>query len=212
MATSDPLGDRMKSYEALTRTSLPRRSFSILRVDGRAFHTWTRGLDRPFDADLADAMDDTARRLTAAVQGAIVGFVESDEISVVYADLGRESTQAWFGGEVQKQVSIAAATAAAAFAVACDLRGRLAGKPLATFDARVFTVPDAVEAANYLIWRQRDAERNSVSMAAQAGVLAPAVAGCGHGRDAGDASGAGRRLGCVPGEVQAWWDRDETDR
>lgn len=166
--STDTLGDRMKAYEAAEATLVPPRSYCVLRVDGRAFHSWTRGLDRPFDAAIAQAMDATAVALCQEVQGAVLGFVQSDEISVVYTDFGRETTQGWFGRKVQKQVSIAAAVATAAFADACLATDHLWNRRLATFDARVFAVPDAVEVANYLIWRQRDAIRNSISMCAQA--------------------------------------------
>jgi tRNA(His) guanylyltransferase len=166
--TTDTLGDRMKEYEATEAYLLPPRSYCVLRVDGRAFHTWTRGLDRPFDEALAAAMDATAIALCQEIQGAVLGFVESDEISVIYTDFGRETTQGWFGRKVQKQVSIAASAATASFAWALPTFPSLLGRRIPTFDARVFTVPDAVEVANYLIWRQRDAIRNSVSMCAQA--------------------------------------------
>lgn len=167
----DELGDRMKSYEAVTKTSLPRRSYTILRCDGRAFHSFTRGLKRPFDESFAADMDATAVALCAEIDGAVAGYVQSDEVSVVMTDFATPSTQAWFDGEVQKITSIAAAVATSAFNQARTARlesiEEIRAARQGLFDARVFTVPDLDEVEAYLIWRQRDAVRNSISMAAQ---------------------------------------------
>lgn len=166
MSDRTALGDRMKQYEAVYKTSLPPRTYSVLRVDGRAFHSLLRGAEKPFDFNFMTAMDNTAVALCAEVQNAVFGYVQSDEISVLVADFTGANTQPWFGGEVQKQVSIAAATATAAFnSEWCD---DISGRKPATFDARVFTLPDVTEVANYFLWRERDAARNSVAMAAQA--------------------------------------------
>ena len=159
----DELGDRMKAYEAEQRAVMPPRSFSVLRVDGRAFHSWTRGLPRPFDPHLAETMDATALALCAEIQGAALAYTQSDEISVLFTDFGSETSQPWFGGVVQKQVSIAASLASVTFN--SEYPRGMASQAL--FDARVFVVPNEAEAANYLLWRNKDAIRNSVSMAAQ---------------------------------------------
>jgi tRNA(His) 5'-end guanylyltransferase len=106
-------------------------------------------------------MDHVAKTLCEEVSGSVFAYVQSDEISLLVTDFALASTQPWFGGEVQKIVSTVAAIATAA------LCGRRPGRP-ATFDARAFTIADPVEVANYFIWRQRDAVRNSISMAAQA--------------------------------------------
>jgi tRNA(His) guanylyltransferase len=161
------LGDRMKDYESVHRTALPPRSYTVIRVDGRAFHTLMRGAARPFDFEFMACMDVTATALCDEVQGAVFGYVQSDEISVLTMDFAGPNSQPWFGGEVQKQVSIAASTATAAFNAHRAADSALAAR-LGTFDARVFTLPSAVEVANYFLWRQRDAIRNSISMAAQA--------------------------------------------
>lgn len=158
---SDPLGDRMKRYEAATKTVLPRRTYTILRVDGRAFHSYLRGAERPYDQQFMADMDQVAVELCKEISGAVFAYTQSDEISVLVVDFQSSGTEPWFGGEVQKMCSIAAATAAAAL---CGRRP--GGTP--TFDARVFTVADPVEVANYFVWRQRDCVRNSVTMAAQA--------------------------------------------
>lgn len=162
----DSLGDRMKSqYEDRTRLYLPRRTYTIVRVDGRAFHSYCRGLTRPFDLDLMVDMDATAVVLCEQMQGACFAFVQSDEISVLLTDFEKVDTEAWFDGNVQKIVSIAASTATMAFN---RERGRRGAPTTATFDARAFTIPDPVEVENYFIWRQQDATRNSISMAAHA--------------------------------------------
>ena len=191
----DELGDRMKTqYENRTRCSLPRRTFTIIRADGRAFHNYTRGLERPFDAALMADTDATAAHLCANIEGCAFGYVQSDEISLLLTDFGNRQTEAWFDGNLQKITSIAASLATAAFNQARwkrHLRARLteietdgasesgradAGprsvetmllSSLACFDARAFTIPDPTEVENYFIWRQQDATRNSISMAAQ---------------------------------------------
>jgi tRNA(His) guanylyltransferase len=155
------LGDRIKAYEAVTKTTLPRRTYTLIRADGRSFHGYLRGAARPYDEQFMADMDATAEALCREVSGAVFAYVQSDEISVLVCDFESAGTQPWFGGEVQKIVSIAAATATAA------LNARRPGK-LATFDARVFTIADPVEVANAFIWRQRDCVRNSITMAAQA--------------------------------------------
>lgn len=151
----------MKDYERIARTQLPRRSWTVMRIDGKAFHSWTRGLERPFSQDLADAMDETARDLCSEISGTVMGYVQSDEISLILTDFGKLNTQAWFDGAVQKMTSVSASLATARF------NTHITGRSSALFDSRVFTVPSVEEAANYLIWRQRDAVRNSISMAAQ---------------------------------------------
>lgn len=158
----DALGDRMKSqYENRAKTFLPRRTYTIIRLDGKAFHTYTRGLDRPYDGKLMDDFAATAEFLCREVGGARLAYCQSDEISLVLTDFDKTSTQAWFDGGVQKITSVSASLATAKF-------NELRPGKLAFFDARVFTIPDPVEVANYLIWRQQDATRNSISMAAQA--------------------------------------------
>lgn len=161
MTDSTALGDRMKRHEAAYRTILPRRTYTIIRVDGKAFHAYLRSSAKPFDETFMADMDHVAEALCADMMGAVLAYTQSDEISVLLTDFGTAQTEAWFGGVVAKQVSIAASLATAA------LNERRPGKR-ALFDARVFTLADPVEVANYLIWRQRDAVRNSISMAAQA--------------------------------------------
>jgi tRNA(His) guanylyltransferase len=161
VSDSTALGDRMKAAERVTRQILPGRCYTVLRVDGRAFHSYLRGCVRPFDEVFMQDMDAVAEALCAEISGAVMAFTQSDEISVLVTDFGSAGTQAWFGGVVAKQVSIAASLATAV------LNERRPGRR-ALFDARVFTLADPVEVANYFVWRQRDAVRNSISMAAQA--------------------------------------------
>lgn len=161
MTDNSALGDRMKAYEHVTRQALPRRTYSLLRVDGRAFHSLLRHSQKPFDYGFMETMDRVAGALCREIAGAVFAYSQSDEISVLLTDFGSVHTEPWFGGVAQKMASIAASVATATF------NAQQPGTT-ATFDARVFTVPSAVEAANYFIWRQRDAVRNSVSMAAQA--------------------------------------------
>ncbi|MBD9721964.1 tRNA(His) guanylyltransferase Thg1 family protein [Streptomyces caniscabiei] len=161
MSDNTSLGDRMKEYEAVHRDVLPRRTHTLIRVDIRAAHTYLRGADRPFDEEFMADMDAVAESLCAEISGAVFAYTQSDEISILVTDFATIQTQPWFGGVVAKQVSISAALATAV------LNERRPGKR-ALFDSRVFTIPDPAEVANYFLWRQRDAVRNSISMAAQA--------------------------------------------
>jgi tRNA(His) guanylyltransferase len=155
------LGDRMKRYEATTRTLLPRRTYTITRVDGRAFHSYLRNAAKPYDQTFMTDMDTVAEALCTEIAGARFAYTQSDEISILSTDFGSHNTEPWFGGVIAKQLSISAALATAV------LNERRPGTR-ALFDARVFTISDPVEVANYFLWRQRDAVRNSISMAAQA--------------------------------------------
>lgn len=160
MTDSTALGDRMKRYEAAHRATLPRRTYTLLRVDGRAFHTYLRGCAKPFDETFMTDMNTVAEALCAEITGSVFAYTQSDEISILVTDFASEHTEPWFGGVVAKQLSISAALATAV------LNERRPGRAL--FDSRVFTISDPVEVANYFLWRQRDAVRNSISMAAQA--------------------------------------------
>jgi tRNA(His) 5'-end guanylyltransferase len=154
----------MKGYEAVTRFVLPRRTYAVCRVDGRCFHSLLRRAHKPFDYGFMEAMDKVTAALCKEMMGAVFAYTQSDEISVLMTDFGSVHSEPWFGGTVQKMASIAASAATAAFNDAFHV----AGAGSATFDARVFTIPEPVEVANYFVWRQRDCVRNSISMAAQA--------------------------------------------
>lgn len=170
---NDALGQRMKLYEAPYNFLLPRRTYTIVRVDGRAFHTYLKHAKKPFDGYVANAMEAAAAALCKEMAGAKFAYTQSDEISVLLTDFDKLQSQPWFNGEVQKITSIAASIVTGAF-------NHLFTYPLtddhviadparyATFDARVYTIPQQMEVANYFIWRQKDAMRNAVSMAAHA--------------------------------------------
>lgn len=162
------IGDRMKSsYENITRVYLPRRTYTILRLDGCHFHTWTKGLDKPFDNRVIKSMQNTAYYLMREIQGAKLAYTQSDEISILLTDFDDINTEAWFGGNVQKMCSVAASMASNYFNAAVD---EFIGiyRSDALFDCRVFTIPEPVEVLNYFIWRHRDCERNSIQSAGQA--------------------------------------------
>lgn len=161
----DSLGDRMKGYEQAARTVLPGRLPIIIRVDGKAFHTYTAKCNRPFDERLADVMVSTAKHLCEEVQGAQLAYTQSDEISVLVHGYKKFDSQAWFDLQVQKMASVAAGTASAHF-TANSWKILNDGLRPAVFDARVFVVPEA-DVCNYFLWRQQDATRNSIQMLAR---------------------------------------------
>ncbi len=164
----DDLGKRMKEqYEIRTRTFLPRRTYTIIRLDGKAFHTFTRGMDKPYDERFMNAMDYTAMHLSVEIQGAQIAYAQSDEISILLTDFEKITTDAWFDGQIQKIVSVSASMATGYFNSYINHDIGKTDQKMAFFDARVFTIPDPVEVENYFVWRQKDAVRNSLSMFAQ---------------------------------------------
>ena len=187
----DNLGDRMKGYENVWKQKLTRRMPLILRIDGKAFHSYTKGLDKPFDTKLIELMQNTAKYLCENIQGAKLAYVQSDEISILLHDYTRLESQPWFGKEIQKMVSVSAGMTSAYFSLNSgsifiqkgmeeDLRrveeedaiimNRVSLEEsynkLAVFDSRAFVLPEA-EVCNYFIWRQQDATRNSIQMLAR---------------------------------------------
>jgi tRNA(His) guanylyltransferase len=157
----DEIGDRLKSFfEDRTRYLLPRKTYYIIRADGKAFHSYARGLKRPFDEKLMEDMDNTTKYLCENIQGCKLGYVQSDEISLLLTDTQDIKTEAWFDGVVQKIASISASMATAKF-------NELRPGKIALFDSRVFSIPQLEEVINYFIWRQQDATRNSISSVAQ---------------------------------------------
>lgn len=176
---TDSLGDRMKQYESVPKNYLTRRIPAIIRLDGKAFHTFTRGMEKPFDAILMKAMQETMKYLCENVQGCVIGYTQSDEITLVLTDYASIKTDAWFGYNVQKMTSIAASMATLAFNelffriitnanVSNEKFFKYKDKVnTALFDARAFSVPKD-EVCNCLIWRQQDATRNSIEAVGQA--------------------------------------------
>lgn len=185
----DELGTRMKvNYENRTRILLPRRTYTLIRIDGKAFHTYTRGFEKPFDMGLIEDMNETAIHLCKNIQGAVIGFVQSDEISILMTDFKTHETDAWFDGNIQKIVSVSASMAASKFnqlrwmryvndrynnptndndPVSWEWFEGVRKLKLADFDARTFTIPSKSEVMNYFIWRQQDTVRNSIASVAQ---------------------------------------------
>lgn len=178
----DELGERIKSqYEDRARYSLPRRTYSIIRIDGKAFHSYTKGLKRPFDEELIEDLDKAVINSLRDIQGAQFAYVQSDEISILLTDFEKTTTDAWFDGNIQKICSVSASLVTAefnkfrysrylqekqwksGFSVFYDFLN----KDLAYFDSRIFTIPDKTEVYNYFIWRWKDCCRNSISMVAQ---------------------------------------------
>jgi len=174
------LGDRMKNYyEEVSKTRLTRRTPVIIRLDGKSFHTFTRGFKKPFDELFMKTMQVTMKYLCENIQGCVLGYTQSDEITLVLVDYNKLDTAAWFDYEVQKMTSISASMATLAFnkyyaeIIANDTEDEEEFKKyasklnMAMFDSRVFNIPKE-EVANCLLWRQLDAERNSILSVAQA--------------------------------------------
>lgn len=162
--SNDSLGDRMKAYENVSRTYMTRRTPVVLRIDGKAFHTFTRNFDRPFDMRLIRAMTAAAKAVAEQAQGFKVGYIQSDEASFVLTDYDTLTTSAWFDNNVQKMASVAASVMTAHFNAAMSKENLKSEPwPLAYFDGRVFCLPKE-EVSNYFLWRQKDWERNSLQM------------------------------------------------
>ena len=198
MPVHDDLGTRMKEfYEQVPKTRLVRRMPVAIRIDGKAFHTFTRGFRKPFDHILIKTMQETTKYLCENIQGCVFGFTQSDEITLILVDYQKLTSSAWFDYEVQKICSISASMATMAFnkffkknaenyiqncATDYETDG-LYGKGTpeyqlceiyqkaiekgAMFDARCFNIPKE-EVTNLIYWRQLDAIRNSIQMVGQA--------------------------------------------
>jgi tRNA(His) 5'-end guanylyltransferase len=153
----------MKLYERVTDFHLTPRVPIIGRLDGVAFHTLAKQmkLERPFDEDFSMAMASAAQDLANRVQGFMLAYTQSDEISfLIRTDQSAETTP-WFDNRIQKMASVTASIVAASFNKQWPT-----SVPLAAFDCRVYEVPDLIEAVNYFIWRQNDCTKNSISSAA----------------------------------------------
>lgn len=197
MPVHDDLGTRMKEfYEQVPKTRLVRRMPVAIRIDGKAFHTFTRGFRKPFDHILIKTMQETIKYLCENIQGCVFGFTQSDEITLILVDYQKLTSSAWFDYEVQKLCSISASMATMAFNkyfaenVANEILEyktsmvpqcveiqqeikeyhdtlRVAVNKGAMFDARCFNIPKE-EVTNLIYWRQLDATRNSIQMVGQA--------------------------------------------
>ena len=195
MPVNDELGKRMKeNYEERSRTKLMRRTPVAMRIDGKAFHTFTRGLKKPFDMILVKSMQDTMKYLCENIQGCVFGYTQSDEITLILIDYQKLTSDAWFDYQVQKMCSVAASMATLAFdrafiRNAIDYTTKHLIRPSsslhameedkyrarlntcidsgAMFDCRAFNIPKE-EVTNLIYWRQLDATRNSIEMVGHA--------------------------------------------
>ena len=162
--SNDSLGDRFKAYEKCWDLTVPRRLPLIIRVDGRAFHSLK--LEKPFDTDFFNTMCSVAVYLCQEIQGSVFAYLQSDEISVVARDDVRLNSEPWVGKRLSKINSLSAALATSMFNHRAD--GLASRYGIRHFDSRAFCVPDLIEVINYMVWRQQDATRNSISMMAHA--------------------------------------------
>jgi tRNA(His) guanylyltransferase len=161
----DPFGDERKKIERVYAAQLVELDKPIcVRLDGKAFHTFTKGLKRPYDARLSEIMVETMNFLVEK-SNAKLGYTQSDEISLVYFKTG-SNEQPYLGGKVQKMTSILASLATAKFNQLIAEKIPEKKNVLAFFDSRVWSVPSLEEAANVFVWRQEDAIKNAVNMAA----------------------------------------------
>ena len=197
MPVRDDLGTRMKEfYEQVPKTRLVRRMPVAIRIDGKAFHTFTRGFRKPFDHILIKTMQETTKYLCENIQGCVLGYTQSDEITLILVDYQKLTSSAWFDYEVQKLCSISASMATMAFnkyfaenvanetleyktsivpqcvEIQQEIKEyhdtlRAAVNKGAMFDARCFNIPKE-EVTNLIYWRQLDATRNSIQMVGQA--------------------------------------------
>lgn len=178
MAKYSDFDKRMKRYEEVTDTKLTRRCPVIIRIDGAAFHTFTRGMKKPFDDILIKTMQDTMLGLCKEIPGCVFGYTQSDEITLILVDYQTLTSEAWFDYRVEKMCSHGASIAARLFnkfymdniAEMCEDTNEFKkyAKKLfkADFDCRVFNVP-IDDVTNNVLWRQRDAEKNSIQGLAQ---------------------------------------------
>ena len=169
-----------ENYENRSKTYLMRRENVIIRIDGCHFHTFTKGLKKPYDSLFIEVMQRTTKSLCESIQGCKFGYVESDEISLLLTDYDTLKTDAWFDYSVQKICSVAASMAAMFFNRHLKERALQESNDKdyyitllkkieigGYFDARAFNLPEH-EVVNYFIWRQNDATRNSIQGLAQA--------------------------------------------
>lgn len=157
----DDLGNRIKNnYENVTRFHLPKRTYTIIRVDGRAFSTFTKGFKRPEDSELVRTMNDVAHYLFDNLTGAKLAYVQSDEISILLTDFDELNTQPMFDNNLQKLCSISSSMATGRFIMGMTNHVSLNNIP--QFDSRVFTIPSRSEVANYFLWRFKDCRRNAI--------------------------------------------------
>ena len=180
----------MKTYENVNRNYLTRRTPVIIRIDGKAFHSFTKGMKKPFDEIMQNTMKQTMKYLCENIQGCKLGYTQSDEISLLLTDYETIDTQAWFDYNIQKMASVSASMATMAFnrffrenvelimssmyeswnpkSGDIEYLEKMENKfDKAMFDSRVFNLPNS-EVSNYFIWRQQDSTRNSIQSVGRA--------------------------------------------
>lgn len=157
----DEIGKRMKeNYELPSRRYFPKKSNIVIRVDGKAFHTYTRDFEKPYDEIMSKAMGHTMFELCSNIQGARFGYTQSDEITIVLHDKMDIRSDAWFGYNQSKMESVSASIATAIFN--SFMSKYKPDKKPALFDSRAFQIPLDYEVLNCILWRQLDAARNSI--------------------------------------------------
>lgn len=158
------LASRMKSYEAVitNRVLIPKLPV-YARIDGRAFHTFCKVLNKPYDNDFVSVMQKTCQYLVEKTN-AIVAMTYSDEISLAWL----EPSKMPFETRLFKLESVLAAMATSAFTL-FGLETKLADrikKLMPHFDCRVCQMPNLDELANMFLWRQQDCIKNSITLVA----------------------------------------------
>lgn len=195
MDTSD-FAIRMKEYEKRNRYYLQKRIPVMIRIDGRSFHTFTKGFQKPFDDILIKSMQETMKYMCENIQGCVFGYTQSDEITLVLIDYQKLNTSSWFEYRIDKLCSISASMATMIFnkffsnnvrTEIMDYKSSAVPQSMefqqkmmkyhdaltnamvkgAMFDSRCFNVPKE-EVTNFVYWRQLDATRNSIQMVGQA--------------------------------------------
>jgi tRNA(His) 5'-end guanylyltransferase len=163
MNSKDTLGDRIKHYESISEHYFIPKTPIIIRIDGKSFHTWTKGCQRPFDQTLITCMFESAKEVAKQMQGCKAIYAQSDEVTFVLTDDATLESQQWFGGRQNKIESVTAAMMTAYFNKWWYANTGNYAKDPAIFDARAFQCPKD-DVANVFLWRVKDWERNSLSM------------------------------------------------
>ena len=212
----DNLGDRCKRYESISEHYFTPKIPIIVRVDGKAFHTWTKGCQRPFDQTLITCMFESAKEVAKQMQGCKALYAQSDEVTFVLNDSDTIETQQWFGGRQNKIESVTAAMMTAYFNRSWAWHNPMEYKPdynPAIFDARAFQCPKD-DVANVFLWRVKDWERNSLSMFCNQ-YFSPKEL---HGQGRADQHEMLHKIGhnwateCTDQQKNgSWWSRDKVD-
>jgi tRNA(His) guanylyltransferase len=157
------LGDRMKRYEASGESYLVPRTPLMLRLDGKGFSKFTKGLKKPMDENLRKCMEYASYQLVKQIEGCRFAYTQSDEITLILVDYASRESQPWFNYRASKVLTIAASICTSAFikAALCYLPDHLVKKGFPLFDARAWNLPKE-EVCNAVIWRQQDATRNAI--------------------------------------------------